>query len=344
MSLVITLAASVLVFGVIILAHEMGHYLAARFSGIKVLEFSLGMGPAIIKWTRNDTRYSIRLLPIGGYCSMEGENEESDDEGSFSSAPVGNRMFVILAGAVLNFLLGFLIIVGLTLSSDSIWTRTVSAFSADAVTKNSGLEVGDTILAINGRNMYVANDILYEMLRIKGNHADVVVERDGKRMTLEDVEFAITQNADGVNDIRFDFGLLGVKKNVGNVLRESVMWTVSIARLIFMSLVDIITGHVAINQLSGPVGIIEVIGQAASVDFYSLFYILAIITINLGVMNVLPLPALDGGRLLILLSELLTGKRINPRYEGYIHASGFVLLMLLMVFVTYNDITKLFVR
>jgi len=340
--MIVTLIASVFVFGLIIFAHELGHYLAARFSGIKVLEFSVGMGPALLKWKRKDTQYSVRLLPIGGYCNMEGEDEESDGEGSFSNAPVGNRMLVILAGAALNLLLGFLVIVGLTISSARIWTRTISAFSADAVTQSSGLEIGDTIIAVNGRNMYIANDVIYEMLRIKGRHADVVVLRDGERVALSNVEFNIVQNAGGMNDIKLDFGLTDVPKTVGNVINEAVMWTVSVTRLIFMSVIDLITGNVAINQLSGPIGIIEVIGQAARVDFYSLFYILAIITINLGVMNVLPLPALDGGRLLILISELLTGKRLNPKYEGYIHAGGFVLLMLLMVFVTYNDVTKLF--
>ena len=230
------------------------------------------------------------------------------------------------------------------MSSELVPTRTIHSFSPGAVTEKSGLQAGDTILAVNGRNMYVANDIIYEMARIKGTFADVVVERDGSRVTLKDVEFDITQNADGINQFTLDFTLFGVYKTIGSVIKESGLWTVSLTRLIFVSVLDLLTGNVAINQLSGPVGIIEVIGQAAMVDLYSLFYILAIISINLGAMNILPFPALDGGRLLILLIEAVTRRRLNPKYEGYIHVAGFALLIALMLFVTYNDISKLFGR
>lgn len=344
MSIVITILASVLIFGLIIFIHEFGHFIAAKRSGIKVNEFAIGMGPAIIKWGKKETKYAIRLFPIGGYCAMEGEDEDSDEEGSFSKAPVGRRILVVIAGALMNLVLGFIVVIGLTMSADLVPTRTIHSFHENAVTEASGLQVDDTIVAINGRNMYVANDIVYEMARIKGRTTDVVVLRDGEKLTLHDVEFDITTDEDGVNSFNLDFTLYGVKKTFGSVMKEAWLWTVSITRLIFVSLVDLITGNVAINQLSGPVGIIEVIGQAAKVDFYSLFYILAIISINLGVMNLLPLPALDGGRLVILLIEAITKKRINPKYEGYIHAIGFVLLIALMLFVTYNDITKLFSR
>ncbi len=350
MTVVITLIASVFVFGLIIFVHEFGHFIAARIGGIKVNEFAIGMGPTIIKWKRKDTKYSIRLFPIGGFCSMEGEDEESEEEGSFGKAPVSNRILVVLAGAIMNLLLGFIVIVCLTAakqpgdSKNLIRTRTILGFNEGAVTEASGMMAGDTILAVNGRNMYTFNDVIYELARVKGRFTDVIVERDGSRVTLPSVEFDITPGEDGVNIINPDFTILGVEKTFGSVLKESCLWTVSITRLVFVSFVDLVTGNVAINQLSGPVGIIEVIGQAASVDFYSLFYILAIITINLGVMNVLPLPALDGGRFVILLIEAVTKKRLNPKYEGIIHAVGFVLLILLMLFVTYNDITKLFRR
>ena len=275
---------------------------------------------------------------------MEGEDSESDSEGSFGAAPVSNRMMVIAAGAVMNLLLGFCVVIGLTMSAELVPTRTIHSFEQGSVTELSGLRPGDTILAMNGRNMYVSSDIIYELARIKGRTTDVVVERNGEKVAINDVEFNIEHNPDGGNEIKLDFYRLGVPKTVGTVLRESCLWTVSITRLIFVSVIDLITGNAAVNQLSGPVGIIGVIGQAAMVDFYSLFYILTIISINLGVMNMLPLPALDGGRMVILLIEAFTKKRLNPKYEGYIHAIGFILLILLMLFVTYNDITKLFRR
>ena len=345
MSIVVTIITAVLVFGLIILVHELGHYLAARISKIKVNEFAIGMGPTILKKERKGTVYALRLFPIGGFCAMEGENEESDDENAFGKASVGKRIFVIISGAIFNLVLGFVVIIILTASRDLIPTRTIHSFIDNAVTEASGLRVGVTIVALNGRNMFCSDDLFYELVRVKGNTADVLVIRDNERLLLKDVEFSITKNPDGINEIDQDFYLLGIAdKDILNVLKEASLNTISIVRLIFMSVLDLITGNVPINQLSGPVGIIEVIGQAARISFSSVLYILSIITINLGAMNVLPFPALDGGRLLILLIELFTKKRMNPKYEAYIHAAGFVILIALMLFVTYSDITKLFRR
>lgn len=343
MSVVITIIASIFVFGLIIFVHELGHFLAARWSGIKVNEFAIGMGPAILKKEKNGTLYALRAFPIGGYCAMEGENEESEDEHSFGKAPIGKRILVIVSGAILNLVLGFIVIIILTASNDLIPTRTIHSFVDNSVTEASGLQVGDTIVSLNGRKMYCSDDIFYELVRIKGKYTDVEVVRNNKRILLEDVEFSVTETKDGINEIDQDFYLLGIKdKNVFNVTKEAALNTVSITRLIFVSLLDLITGNVPINQLSGPVGIIEVIGQAASVSFSSLLYILSVITINLGAMNILPFPALDGGRLLILLIELVTKKRMNQKAEAIIHVIGFVILIGLMLFVTYSDITKLF--
>jgi len=343
MSIIITIVASVFVFGLIILVHELGHFLAARYSKITVNEFAIGMGPAIFKKEKNGTLYAIRAFPIGGYCAMEGENDDSDDEHSFGRAPIGKRILVIISGAILNLLLGFIVIVILTASRNLIPTRTIHSFVENSVTEASGLKVGDTIVSLNGRNMYCSDDIFYELVRIKDRYTDVVVIRNSERMTLNNVEFNVTQTDEGINEIEQDFYLLGISdKNILNVLKEATLNTISITRLIFVSILDLITGNVAINQLSGPVGIIGVIGQAARVSFSSLLYILSVITINLGAMNILPFPALDGGRLLILAIELFTKKRMNQKYEAFIHAAGFVLLIALMLFVTYSDITKLF--
>ncbi|NLL92163.1 MAG: RIP metalloprotease RseP [Ruminococcaceae bacterium] len=346
MSVVLTILVSVFLFGVIIFVHELGHFITAKLSGITVKEFALGMGPVIFKKIKNNTQYALRLFPIGGFVSMVGEDEESDEEGSFGKAPVGNRILVVVSGAIMNLVLGFLIVVGLTTFSkgDLITTSTIAEFKAGAVTKASGLREGDTIVSINGRNMFVANDIIYELTRVKGNEAEVTVERDGEKVKLEAVEFDIKEGKDGINEINIDFYMYGREKTVFNVIKESGLWTLSITRLVFVSLFDLITGNVPINQLSGPIGIVQLIGEAVSVDFYAVFYLAAIITINLGVMNILPLPALDGGRFVILLIEAITKRRLNPKYEGYIHLVGFVLLIALMLFVTYNDISKIFSR
>jgi len=345
MKTVLTVLASLFVFGLIIFIHEFGHYITAKLSKIKVNEFSIGMGPKLFNIKGRETVYSLRLLPIGGFCSMEGEDDESDDEHSFGKAPVGNRILVVIAGAIMNLVLGFIVLTIMTATDEVIATRKIRYFEDGAMTQSSGLKVDDTIVAINGRNMYVVDDIVYELLRIKDGTADVTVIRDGKRVTVDNVKFntAYDEN-NGQSYIQYDFKVYPEEITFGNVLRESSLWTLSMVRLIFVSLVDLLTGNAAINQLSGPVGIVSVISEATSAGLYSIAYILAMITINLGVCNLLPLPALDGGRLVFLIFEALTGKKLNPKYESVINIAGFVLLMLLMVFVTYNDISRLFTR
>ncbi len=342
MSLLIKIIASVFVFGLIIFIHEFGHFIVAKKSGIRVNEFALGMGPVLWKRKKGETQYSLRLFPIGGFCAMEGEDEDSDAEGSFSKAPVGRRIAVVLAGAVMNLLLGFAVLLCLTASESALASRTISVFQPGALTESSGLAVGDTILAINGRRLFIADDMFYELARVRDGHADVVVERDGKVITIPDVAFPTTTLEDGSSTLTLDFKVLPAAKTVGNVLKKSALWTLSIGRQIFLSLVDLVTGNVAINQLSGPVGIVQVIGQATSIGLSSVLIILAFISINLGIFNLLPLPALDGGRLVFLLIEALTRKRLNAKYEAIVNTAGFLLLFALMIFVTYQDVTKLF--
>ncbi len=342
-STLLSILVSVIVFGVIIFIHEFGHFMCAKLSGIKVNEFALGMGPKLLKFKKKETQYSLRAFPIGGFCSMEGEDEESDEIGSFSKAPVGNRILVVVAGAIMNLVLGFLVLLVLTLNEPVLASRTVSVFADNAVTEQSGLQVGDTIVSINGRRMFIADDIAYELIRVKDGSADFTVQRDGKLVELKDVKFQTTTTEDGYDSLVFDFKVQGVEKTVGSVLKESFLWTLSLSRQIFLSLVDLVSGNVPVNQLSGPVGIVNIIGQATSIGWSSVFLIVAFISINLGVFNLLPLPALDGGRLVFLIFEAITRKRLNPKYEGIVHIIGFVVLMLLMLFVTYNDITRLFV-
>ncbi len=343
MQIIITIIAAVFVFGIIIFIHELGHFLAARLSGIKVNEFAIGMGPTILKMKRKDTVYAIRLFPIGGFVSMEGEDEDSDEIGSFGKAPVGNRILTVAMGAIFNLILGFFLMMTLTIWSGAIATTTIHSFEENASSYETGLEVDDKIISINGRRMYNIDDILYELFRVKEGKADFIVERDGERVEVSGVTFETFYNEEAdIDQIVLDFKVYAVEKTFFNVIRESFYATISMVKLVFVSVVDLVTGNVPINQLAGPVGIVNVISDAVVNGVKNIIYIMALLTINLGVMNLLPLPALDGGRLVFLIFEAITKRKLNPKYEGYIHAGGLILLLTLMIFVTYNDVTKLF--
>lgn len=344
MSTILYILLAIVIFGVIIFVHEFGHFITAKLCKIKVNEFAMGMGPKLLSKKKGDTTYSLRLFPIGGFCAMEGEDEESDAEGSFTKAKVWKRILVVLAGAVMNLILGFVILICLTSTQDILASRTISQFEDNAVTYESGLREGDRILAINGRKLYLANDIFYELARVKDGTADVVVERDGEKLTLENVQFPTVEYEDGSSGISIDFYVYGVEKSFGSVMEYSARWTMALGRQIFLSVVDLVTGNVAINELSGPVGIVSAIGEAASVGWDYVFTLAALITINVGIFNLLPLPALDGGRLFLLLIEAVTRKKLPTKYEAVINIAGMVLLFGLMIFVTYQDVTRLFTR
>ncbi|MEG1275311.1 MAG: site-2 protease family protein [Ruthenibacterium sp.] len=340
-SYLLTALASVFVFGSVIFIHELGHFMAAKYSGIAVHEFALGMGPALFRWKRKETTYALRLLPIGGFVSMEGEDEESDNEGSFTKAPVGNRILVIVAGALMNLLLGFVVLVIIVCMGSSITSRTVAEFYPGASTQASGLAQNDKILAVNGRRCFTAYDISYEFMRTQQGTADLTVLRDGQQMRLENVVFDTEKAEDGTTQLIIDFKVFGVKKTVANVLHEAFNWTLSLGRMVVLSLTDLVSGRIPVNNLSGPVGIVTAIGEASSAGLETLLMLLALITVNLGIFNILPLPALDGGKLVFLILEAIRRKPINQKYEIAINAAGFVLLIGIMLFATFNDITRL---
>ncbi len=338
-----SILVSILVFSVVIMIHELGHFIMAKLSGIKVNEFSIGMGPKIFGVTKGDTLYAVRALPIGGFVAMEGEDEESDREGSFSSVPVQNRIGVVVAGAIMNMLLGFAVLFYLNGNQEAITSRKVSSFYENAQTQQSGLMVDDEIVAINGRKCYIANDIIYEFARTQNGVADFTVIRNGEKIELENVEFDTYTDDDGIKQMVIDFTVYPVEVTFLNTVKEAFNQTISIARLVFLSLVDLVTGNVAINQMSGPVGIVSVVSDAVSYGIEPVLNILAMITINLGVFNLLPFPALDGGRLVFLVIELFRGKAVPQKYEILVNAVGMIVLLGFMAFVTFSDITRLFV-
>ena len=336
---------AIFVFGLLIFVHELGHFLAAKRSKIKVNEFALGMGPAFFKRQRGDTAYSLRLFPIGGFCAMEGGDEESDDEHSFNKASLINRMLVNIAGSAMNLLLGLLILGILSANMPALGTTTIAAFGEGAVS-NQWLQVGDTVKKIDNRRVRTANDIIYELIRSRDGIMDIEVERrdaDGKLHTvlLRSVAFHMEEVEDGIMFITQDFKFLGVKPTFFGVIINSFNWTYSIVRQVWGGFADLVTGRYGLNQISGLVGVTSAIGQASSFGWESLFMLIAIISVNLAVFNLLPLPALDGGKMIFLLIEAVRRKPVNPRYENLVHGIGFLLLIGLMILVTVNDISKI---
>lgn len=342
LSTIINILIAILAFGVIIFVHELGHFIAAKKSGVRVNEFAIGMGPTIFKTKKGDTQYAIRLFPIGGFVSMEGEDEESDDEASFQNKSAGKRLIILAAGAVMNLLLGVIVLV-IMLSTQNIMTSTtISKFKDNALTNQTGLKQDDTILSVDGHKVFVANDLLYLVLRTDDGTVDMVVERDGKDVELKDVTFKrIKTDGNSVGTIDVDFYVKGLPVTFGNVVSQTGNWFCYMARTVWLSIWDLLTGRFGINEMSGPVGATAAITQATAMGFGSFLTIMAFIAINVGIFNLLPIPALDGGRIFFVFIELVTRRKVPAKYEGFIHFAGIVVLMGLIVFLTFNDIARL---
>lgn len=330
---------AILFFELIILVHEGGHFFAAKMMKIKVNEFSIGMGPKLFQFQKGDTKFTLRLILFGGYCAMEGEDSESDDKNSFANKKVIQRVFVVVAGAVMNLILGVLIILGMVCSQELVGTPVVADFDKDAVS-NAYLEQNDRILAIDGMRVYTTTDITTGFSRSSDGEVEFLIKRDGKTKTVN-AKFN-TQKIDGKNYIDMDFYLYGVEKTVPNVLRETGRQFMSFCRMIFLSLHDLITGKYGLSDMSGPVGTVSVVSGAVKMSLTSTFRIMAFLTINIGLFNLFPFPALDGWKLFILLYEGIFKKKLPQKFEWMINAVGLAVLLGLMCLVTFSDITKLF--
>ena len=355
MSILITTVISIFIFGLVVMIHELGHFICAKKAGIQVNEFSIGMGPALFSRVKNGTRYSIRALPVGGYVSMEGEDEELP-EGEFvdpeipaqektglpfPKVKVWKRIIVVAAGAVMNLVLGFVVLLLLFSGSDTLASRTVALVEEGSAVEASGLQVGDEILAINGRRCFVANDIIYELQRSEDFTADFTVKRGGEKVQIDDVRFDQVQNGDTVT-MNMGFKVYALEKTPLNVVGQAFDYTLFYARLVFRSLVDLVTQRVSVTELSGPVGIVSAINQAASMGVAEVLSLLALLTVNLGVFNLLPFPALDGGKLVFLFIEGVFRRPLPKRFEIWVNMAGLFFLFAVMLFATFNDITRLF--
>ena len=346
MNTVVTILIAVLLFGVIILIQELGHFIAAKLFGVKVNEFALGMGPTIFRFGKKETKYALRAFPIGGFCAMEGEDEASGDPRAFNNKKVWQRIIIVIAGALMNIILGVIIMLILTAQSASFKTTTVSGVGKPVQVENGfSFQAGDEIVSINGYRTYNDYDFNFAMSRYADKPMTFVINREGQNLTVEGVTVNFSNLAEG--DPRYVFLVKGQAKNFFTTIDQAAKSTVSIARVVWASLVDLISGRYGIDALSGPVGTAGVIGEAAAqgVNFVeslnNVLWIMALITVNLGIFNLLPIPALDGGRLLFLLIEAIRRKPINRKYEGWVHAVGFMFLIGIMLVVTFNDIMNL---
>ena len=414
---IIPILIAVLFFGVIIFIHEFGHFIFAKLFGVKVNEFAIGMGPTIFKKQGKETKYALRLFPIGGFVSMEGEEEESEDSRAFCNQKTWKRMIIIAAGATFNLILGIIVCFFLVGSEDLAGTNEILKFYDTAISnQEGGLEAGDRIISIDGKRVFSDYDITFLMQRNNSGTYKFVVERDGEKLTLPEVHFArrtggnFSYTADciisglsskikgfglkdgdkivGVNgeavttgeeliavigkdddytydftierqgetldfaDVKmavvtvFDFVILGEDKNVINVTKSAFGYALSMGRMVYLSLFDLISGQYGMNDIAGPIGTISVITDIAeesiaTVDWSSLLMIMAMITINIGLFNLLPVPALDGGHLFFMVFELIFRKKIPQKYESYIHAAGLVILLGFMALISASDIWKL---
>ena len=434
----------ILLFELIIFFHEGGHFITAKKSGVKVNEFALGMGPKLFSFTKGETTYSFRLFPIGGYCAMEGEDQDSDNPRAFNNAKIWKRMIIIIAGAVMNILLGFVLMFIIVVQQPTFASTTVDVFQPNSYTANSGLQEGDQIIKLNNYDIWNYRDFAFAMgtmkcVEVDGDslniykedctneltslylsitddtslsedklisineqfqkncseinkvttkedadkaleqgykdlnklvgiteytipkieiketrqrfRTDVTVIRDGEQVELKDVDFFTTLNPEtNKPEIRWDFFVKPIEKNFSTVITETCSQTVSVARMVWASLAGLVTGQFGFNEVSGPVGITNAITQVAAEGLEKSFLdavnniilVMVIITVNLGIFNMLPFPALDGGRFVLLLIEGIFRKPIPRKIEAAINGAGLAILFLFMILVTFKDIWQIF--
>lgn len=361
---------AIVVFGLIIIVHECGHLITAKLSGVLVHEFTIGFGPAIFKFQKGETLYAIRLIPLGGAVVMESghyedskesESEENlktfydekseekqvfvdDDPRSFNNASLGKRMLITVAGALMNFILGILIIFFLMLPVKQVLEPQISGFLAGFPLESERyFQKGDIIREVNGYHIYLMSDLNFALSRNTEKEIDFTVERDGKLLELKDVPLEQREYlVDGQKTLKYGFQFTIRDLNFTGKISYTFKNAFYFARLVWVSLSELFTGGMQVSDMSGPVGISVAISKSAKSSLADMWYLVAFISINLGVMNLLPIPALDGGRLFFMLIELFRGKPINPKYENLVHMIGLGLFFLLFFYVTYNDIVRQF--
>ena len=348
MTTALLIIVGVLLFNFIIFAHEFGHFFWAKKFGVTVNEFAIGMGPQIFKFNKNGTDFSIRLFPIGGFCEMEGEDEEVASPGSFSEKTAWQKMLIIASGAIMNIIVGFVMTLALLIPNESFTSTTIQNFVENASSSSAGLKEGDKIIGINGKKISTYKELSFILATEKSENFNFDVKRGEETKHIEGIKFKKT-TIDNKMAIQVDFRLERTPNNFVNLFKQAFLDTVAMVKIMWSSLIGLLAGKFSFKEMSGPIGIISEVGKAATEGLKisvwaavsNIVSIMAFLTINLGVFNLLPLPALDGGRLMFLLFELITRKKVNQKYEGWIHALGFFLFIALMLWVSYSDIMRL---
>lgn len=380
----ITAIVSIAMFLVMISLHEFGHFIVAKLLNFKVDEFSVGMGPAIFKKKKGETQYSIRALPLGGYCKFEGEDEEDNsDPRAFANQKAWKRLLVLLAGGIFNIILGFMLFMAIVPAISPVNTNVIDTVVEHSYIEQSGLQHGDKIIAINDKKVNFYNDItLYTQNFRKDEEAIITIKRDGEKMDFSfkpteqivktsygDKGVQVDSSVNGYTTGRFveysdsvikDDSLIGQSEtttryiigftpmqkdiNFFNVWGEAWNETKFVVKLVYQSFWQMITGKIGVEEMSGPVGIVSEVNNAVNSGSNSWLYVLnlvALLTINLGIFNLLPIPALDGGRIFFVIIEFIRRKPIPPSKEGIFHAIGMLLLLLFVLFISFHDIIRL---
>ena len=342
---------AILLFSLLIFVHELGHFLVAKLSHVQVNEFSMFMGPAIWKKQVGETLYSLRCIPIGGYCAMEGEDGDSDSPNSFQKASWWKRLLILVAGAAMNFLAGLLLL-GIFYGGDEEFILPEVSLIEDgcALAGENGIQVGDKILEVDGERVYVYSDFSLLLELNGGTVHDLLLERNGEKILLEDFPMEMREfpNEDGTMGLRYGFSFTLVEASFGQKLDYIWASARNIVRMVRLSIKMLFNGQAGLKDVGGPVMIVQQMSEVAEESanayyaFLNLTYIGAFIAINLAVMNLLPIPALDGGRVVGLLIttavEAVTRRKIDPKYEGYLHGIGMILLLILMAVIMFKDI------
>lgn len=343
---------AIIIFGILIAIHEFGHFTAAKLCGVKVEEFAIGMGPALFKKQKGETVYALRILPIGGFCAMAGEDEESDDPRAFTNQGFWKKFVILCAGSFMNLVLGIVLILIMYAGAQAFVTPTIDHFMDGCPYEGAeAMQPGDTFYSIDGQRIYLVSDVSSFLIRGDGVY-DIVMLRDGEKVELKDFALTTKTYAEYANEgPKYGFVFGYTEATFGTKLEYTWNTTLEFSRLVWLGLGDLINGKVGLKDMSGPVGIVDMmneVGQqaeSAKAAADNLLYISAFIAINLAIMNMLPIPALDGGRVFLMIVtviiEAVSRKKLDPKYEGYIHLGGMVLLLGLMALVMYNDIAKL---
>ena len=343
---------AILIFGALVLMHELGHYLFARLFKVSITEFSIGMGPKIFqrKAKKTGIMWSLRALPFGGYVAMVGEDGETDDPNALQKKAPWQRLIIMAAGGLVNIITGIILMTALVIGTrDQLGSTVIYEFippesSEVAISDAAGLDVGDKVIKVGRIGVHTANELVYEIMRQGIEPIDMTVIRNGEKLVIEDVEFP-TFIDQGVTFGDYDFRVYGERATALNVAKHAFFRSASTVKMVWDGLVDLISGRYGMEAVSGPVGVTEVIVETAKTkQVANLVYLAAVIAVNLGVMNLLPIPALDGGRIVFVLYEMVFRKPINRKVEGYLHGAVMLLFFAFIIFINFKDVIKLFVR